>query len=54
MISAMGATTKSMATMNQQVNFQQMQAMMNAYEKESTKMEFGQELSSHVTYVCCV
>lgn len=45
MMNAMGSTTKSMATMNQQMNVKQMQAMMGAYERESTKMEMGQEMS---------
>lgn len=45
MTTAMAATTKSMATMNQQMNVKQMQAMMGAYEKESAKMEMGQEMS---------
>lgn len=48
MTTAMAATTKSMATMNQQMNVKQMQAMMGAYEKESAKMEMGQEMSTRL------
>lgn len=52
MTTAMAATTKSMATMNQQMNVKQMQAMMGAYERESAKMEMGQDMSNYSTGRC--
>lgn len=45
MTKAMAATTKSLATSNQQMNVKQMQGLMNAYEKESMKMDMGTEMS---------
>jgi hypothetical protein len=45
MATAMAATTKSLATSNQQMNVKQMQGLMNAYEKESMKMDMGTEMS---------
>lgn len=48
MMNAMGATTKSMATMYQQMNIKEMQAMMGSYERESAKMEMGQEISTQL------
>lgn len=55
MAAAMATTTKSLATSNQQMNVKQMQAMMNAYEKESMKMEMGTEMSTlSVSFHICL
>lgn len=45
MSKAMNATTQSLQMTNQQMNMPQMQAMMDAYSKESAKMEMGTEIS---------
>lgn len=46
MAKAMASTTRTMQATNQQMDMKQMQAMMQAYDKESSKMEMGTEMSS--------
>ncbi len=50
MANAMASTTKTMATMSQQVDMRQMQGMMAAYEKESAKMEMSADMSMLVRF----
>lgn len=48
MAKAMASTTRTMQATNQQMDMKQMQAMMQAYDKESSKMEMGTEMSRAV------
>lgn len=47
MMAAMASTTKAMAVTNANMNVNQIQSMMQAYSKESMKMEMGADMGRY-------